>query len=301
MGETEVDDTNPGYPRVSDGVDGLRDAIADAGLEGHVVDLETTGYTVVPGALDGDQVAELTEALVRLAAEDEGAPVDVVSGRSHADRTQEVPLLLTRGGRAFEELILSPRTLPLVTYLLGASRIVSSVTGYVKGPGRCALGIHSDTAYVPDPLPPYAQLANVNYALTDYTVADGCLSMVPGSHRYCYRPREGQGVREMVPVEVPSGAAIVFHGNTWHGAYPRTAAGVRLTISTLFARMYLRPQENYAALYDDAALEGRPPALRALVGRDVPTGWASPREFAEITDRRGSHSRAYYSTRGQHW
>ncbi|MDE1674753.1 phytanoyl-CoA dioxygenase family protein [Nocardia gipuzkoensis] len=288
------------YPRVSDGVTRLRAEIDAAGLGRHVVDLEVNGFTVLEEALTDEHRAELTAQLLRWAGTDEDREVDVASGHTHRDRTQEVPLLLTRGGAAFRQLVLDRRTLRLMTYLLGAHRQISSVTGYVKGPGRCDLRVHSDTAYVPDPLPPYAQVANINYCLTDYTLTGGCLSMVPGSHRYCQRPRGGHGEDELVAVQAPAGSAIVFHGNTWHGAFPRSEPGVRLTISTLFARSYMRPQENYAALYSDGDLTGLPAEFAQLVGLEPATGWASPAEAAAIVARRRDRGRDYYRTRSQH-
>ncbi|MEU4338099.1 phytanoyl-CoA dioxygenase family protein [Micromonospora lupini] len=289
-----------GYPMITEGLDAVRDSIATAGLERHVMDLEIDGYTIVPDVLPADTVAELRADLLSLAAADAGSPVDAVAGTSHRDRTQEVALLFARGGHTMRETVLNPRTLPLIRYLLGESCVLSSLTGYVKGPGKCQLGIHSDTAYVPDPLPPYAQLANVNLLLSDYTAADGCLTMVPGSHRYCYRPREGQGGRECVPVVAPAGSAVVFHGNTWHGAAPRERDGVRLTLSLLYARLYMRVQENYAEAMAAAELDTLPAEMRALVAPELPTGWRSVDDADAMFARRRSNSRLYYRTRGQH-
>jgi len=270
-----------------------------AGLEQSVYELDLYGYTVLPDALDHDAVTEVAGTLLALAEEDCGRAIPL-SGEGLADRTREVPLLLTRGGAAFERLVLHGRVLPLVTYLLGRSCTVSSLTGYVKGPGRRELGIHSDTAYVPDPLPPYAQVANVNYCLTDYSVAEGCLRIVPGSHRYCHRPRDGQGAREAVPVEAPAGAAIIFHGNTWHGAYARTEPGLRLTLSTLYCRMYMRPQERYDVLVGDEHLARNPERFRTLVGLDVPTGWSTVGEAERIAMLRRDQAPTHYGTRSEH-
>jgi ectoine hydroxylase-related dioxygenase (phytanoyl-CoA dioxygenase family) len=284
---------------VSDQVGQIDRELRDQGLERHAYELDLYGYTIVENALSPDAVSALREGLLDTGGQDDGQPINLL-GSTHTNRTQEVLLLLSRGGRPFEELVMHPRTLPLITYLLGWSCTLSSVTGYIKGPGETALGVHSDTAYVPDPLPPYAHLANVNYCLSDYTVADGCLRVVPGSHRYCHRPRDGQGVAEAVPAEAPSGAAIVFHGNTWHGAYSRTALGLRLTLSTLFCRMYMRPQERYDEILGDEVLDRNPPRFRALVGRDVPTGWRSLADADRILGLRKANAAAYYCTRSEH-
>ncbi|WP_067473421.1 phytanoyl-CoA dioxygenase family protein [Nocardia amamiensis] len=288
------------YPRITDGLRELHDAIAELGMDKHIVELETAGYTVVPDVLTPPDIGALTDDLVTLAEADDDRRVDLLDGSSHRHRTQEVPLLFLRGGTRLRDAARHPRTLLLVRYLLGNSCVLSSFTGYVKGPGRCELGVHSDTGYVPDPLPPYAQIANVNLLLTDYTAENGCLTMVPGSHRYCHRPREGQGVREVVPVVAPAGSAVVFHGNTWHAAMPRTAPGVRLTLSILYSRLYMRVQEDYARAFGADRLAALPSELRVLVAPDIPTGWRSVDEARVVMARRRENSRLYYRTRGQH-
>lgn len=284
---------------ISEHLEDIERDIRANGLERNAYDLETSGYTIIPDALSPATVSVLSGVLLAMAGEDDGRPIDL-SGHCHEHRTQEVMLLLARGGRPFEELVMHPIVLTLVTYLLGASCTISSLSGYVKGRGDTALGVHSDTAYVPDPLPPYAQLANVNYCLTDYTVANGCLTIVPGSHRYCHRPRGGEGADEARPIEVPAGTAVLFHGNTWHGARPRSSQGLRLTVSALYCRMYLRPQERYDEILDDEVLDRNPPRFRDLVGRNVPTGWRSPEEARRIQGLRRTNAGRYYRTRGQH-
>jgi Phytanoyl-CoA dioxygenase (PhyH) len=272
----------------------------DLNLGRHYKELELSGYTVIPGVLDGSARAELRSTLLTLAGENETRDPDLEGGTSHFDRTQEVVLLLARGGVPYEQLVVTPRVLALVTALLGQSCTLSSVTGYVKGPGSGGLGLHADTAFVPDPLPPYAQLANVNYCLTDYTVDDGCLTVVPGSHRYCHRPRHADAAVETEPVEAPAGSAIVFHGNTWHAALPRRKAGLRLTLSVLYCRMYMRPQESYADVLPDAVLDRNPPAFRQLVGRELPLGWRTAQEAAEVFLWRRERAGEYYRTRSVH-
>jgi ectoine hydroxylase-related dioxygenase (phytanoyl-CoA dioxygenase family) len=288
-----------GFRLISEHVGDIDAQIRARGLERHAYELDLHGYTVVENALQPDAVKTLRQALLTIAEQDEGQPIDSL-GSTHDNRTQEVMLLLSRGGRPFEELVQHPVTLALITYLLGQSCTISSVTGYVKGRGQTALGVHSDTAYVPDPLPAYAQLANVNYCLTPYTVADGCLRVVPGSHRYCHRPRDGHGAKDAVPVEAPPGAAIVFHGNTWHGAYPKTSPGLRLTISSLFCRMYMRPQERYDEIIGDDALGRNPSRFRALIGKDIPTGWRSVADAERILGLRKANASTYYRTRSEH-
>jgi ectoine hydroxylase-related dioxygenase (phytanoyl-CoA dioxygenase family) len=288
-----------GFRFLSEGVEDIDHLIREQGLQRHVYELEVLGYTVVENALNSLTLEGLTQRLLMCAGEDDHRQIDP-SGSAHHDRTQEVMLLLARGGRPFEELILNPTVLPLVTYLLGATCTISSVTGYVKGQGDHPLGVHSDTAFVPDPLPPYAQLANVNYCLTDYTESNGCLTILPGSHRYGHRPRGGDGANEAVPIVAPAGSAVVFHGNTWHGARPRMNPGLRLTLSTLYCRMYMRPQERYDEVLSAETLARNPSRFAELIGKQVPTGWRSLEESQKIVALRKENSGRYARTRSIH-
>ena len=77
-------------------------------------------------------------------------------------------------------------------------------------------------------MPSCGDTCNSAWALTDYTPDNGPIAMVPGSHKYCRQPRLGEGEDMAVPVEAPEGSLIVWHGNTWHGAYPKKTDGLRL-------------------------------------------------------------------------
>ena len=268
----------------------LRDRLTAAGLDSHVVDLDITGYTVVPSVLDAAEVAALASALRALAdAHDPSA-----AASEYRDRSIEVPLLLARDFALFRPLIARPRLADLIGCLLGDHAVVSSVTGYVKGEGGPALTVHADAAYIPDPYPSYSQLANVNFCLTDYAADAGGLSVVPGSHRWAHRPMGTSGAELAVPVVARAGDAIVFTGSTWHGAGRRTAPGTRLMISTLYGRAYLRPQEDYTRALDPATLDDDE---RRLLGFDLPTGWSTTDEFRTVEDRRRSRAGEYYVMR----
>lgn len=145
------------------------------------------------------------------------------------------------------------RPLALIDYLLGFSCRLSSVTSHIKGPGEVGLLLHSDTGIgVPAPFSPYSHVANCNYAITDYTEDGGCLAIVPGSHRLHRQPTlpevwlsGDQRNRHAIPIEVRAGSAIIWHGNTWHGSFPRRLPGLRLNLSVYYCRQYMAQREIY--------------------------------------------------------
>ena len=53
----------------------------------------------------------------------------------------------------------------------------------------------------------------------------------------------------------------------WHGNYPRQIEGERVVLHITFSRLACRTVENYDHL-DEAWLEGKPFALRVMLGRE---------------------------------
>jgi ectoine hydroxylase-related dioxygenase (phytanoyl-CoA dioxygenase family) len=163
----------------------------------------------------------------------------------------------------------------LISYLLGDSCVLSSMVAMVKGPGTRALPLHVDNGPgVPEPLPPYAQVANATWILSDYTVENGPLCFVPGSHHLCRHPAAEEADPRtnplVVPIEAPKGSLVVFHGNLFHGALPRTAPGLRLNLIMFFTRMYFRPQEDYTNRITPEMLARNTDRFASLVGLTHP-------------------------------
>jgi ectoine hydroxylase-related dioxygenase (phytanoyl-CoA dioxygenase family) len=155
--------------------------------------------------------------------------------------------------------------------------------------------LHSDTANgVPAPFSAYSHVANCNYALTDYTEAGGALAMVPGSHRLHRQPTRwevnlagNERNPHAIPIEVPAGSAVIWHGNTWHGSFPRRIPGVRVNLATYFCRQYMAPQEIYADSAEAAevvARHGRDSRMAQLLGFNHFNGWRE--EGPDLKSRR---------------
>jgi hypothetical protein len=253
------------------------------GLETNLAELEAFGFTVIDDALPASLTQRLRDAVLRSANRKAGRQLDLET-EAALQEDQLTPFLLYTDP-VFEEALLNPRPLALITYLVGYSCWLSSMTSHVKGPGKVGLALHSDTVNgVPAPFAPYAQVANCNYALTDYTEEAGALAMVPGSHRLARQPTAlenkvagNQRNPDVIPVEVPAGAAIIWHGNQWHGSFPRKIPGLRINLAMYFCRQYLAPQEDYAGVVPAELLErhGRDSRMAQLLGLNRFNGWRS--------------------------
>ena len=109
---------------------------------------------------------------------------------------------------------------------------------FVKAPGKPGQAWHQDEYYVPTR---DKSLTGVWIAVDDATRENGCLWIVPGSHKpgYLFRrePYQGPdfadvdnavfpyGEEEQVPVEVKAGTVVFFNGYTLHMSRRNTSAG----------------------------------------------------------------------------
>lgn len=219
------------------------------GLAKNVFDLEVDGYTILSPEQVGSisLIAPLREKIVDISGTRTGISIDVEKGQSHADLDtphgsvqMESALLLE--DPIFEQALMNGPVLTLITYLLGESCILNHLSSMVKGPGGKYLPLHTDQerSGAPAPFPPFSQVANATWALTDYSEENGSTCFVPGSHKLCRGPTfaEATDLSRYHPVTCPAGSVLVWHGNTWHGSVPRRAEGNRVSLLGYFSRWY---------------------------------------------------------------
>lgn len=284
-------------------LNGLYRDIRELGIETNLAELSAFGFTVIEGALSPELTTKLREKIIAIAEERLGRKLDI-ENETDTQEINFIPYLLYKDP-IFQHAVLERRQLSLITYLLGQHCVLSSLSCHLKGPGGAGLLLHSDTGNgVPAPFPPYSLVANCNFALTDYTEERGALAMVPGSQNLGRQPTAGErGLDgnernpDAIAIEVPAGSAVVWHGNTWHGSFPRKIPGLRINLSTYYCRQYIVPQENYKDYVPEGYLDGvtESDRLGRLLGQELNHGWRDEGPSERFYANRGAAGRTWQS------
>ena len=266
--------------QITDDLAAVQAALSELDLCEHAVELDTLGYTIVPPdrAAPAGFIDEVRERLLEVAARRDGVRADTAQGATHENLRLPNYYYLLFEDPVFEQLLLMPSALALVTKLLGWSCVLSTSTALIKGPSakpadKLDIGLHCDTEMHPPPFPMFAQYANATWLLSDYSQEAGGLCFVPGSHLLCRQPERNEALDRLVPVEAPMGSLVLWHGNTWHGAYRRQTTGLRMAVAFLFARRYLLTREPYREDVTKEMLDRNPPRFATLMGQEVLAGW----------------------------
>jgi hypothetical protein len=278
-------------------VKSVADEIARFGLVKHIAELELFGFTVVHadrinfrGAVEKafSRICDLTEDRL-------GIRPDLVNGSTHVGVHTRTIGKIMHEDRVFQELLLHPIPLALVTYLLGRSCVYSGSAVFMKGPAtadaslesstaralgelssisakasaqRLQLGLHVDYVDRPAPFPILTELCNVTWLMSDYDEEKGSIAFVPGSHKAYRQPMDLEAEELAVPVEAPLGSIIVFNGGLWHGSFPRRIPGLRTGLALWYCRPYVARFESFTDVVTPELLAGMPERFATLMGMD---------------------------------
>lgn len=136
-------------------------------------------------------------------------------------------------------LLSHPRAVANLLEVIGPDVKAMQSMLFIKSEGKPGQAWHQDEYFIPTR---DRSLTALWVALDDATVANGCLWVLPGSHRdgVIYPARQidddrfdctGEAYRfpyndeDAVPVEVPAGAAVMFNGYLLHRSLPNRAPG----------------------------------------------------------------------------
>ena len=253
----------PEYPTATrqpfDLDDELHAKVTSLGLHETIRGLREEGYGYIHDVAGPEFNARLREALLR-----------VSKGGMDAGAAGYGANMLLDKDPAITEAVLNPKILAIVEVMCGKGALLTQVASSVKPAGGPAtIGLHADQNWTPAPFPVHNQLVTICWATDEFNAENGSTRVVPRSHHLARHPttEEAAAAEGVIATECPAGSAVVWGGATWHGTGQRTAPGQRVVAHISYARLAMRPIENYDHL-DDEWLADKPYAMRVLLGRE---------------------------------
>lgn len=192
------------------------------------------GYCVVPGLFSEKEIAEI-EAFFEEFKTNGLKVYGNGLGFEEADpkKDQLRAMQPHRYSKKAQEWFLNPRVAEVLEELLGKPPLGAQTMYYFKPPGGKGQGMHQDDFYL---LTKPASCIAAWTAIDTADIENGCLWVVPGSHRGTILCPEKDGEKWMnygdthiskfprdqkpIPVPVPRGSTVFFGGNLIHGSGP---------------------------------------------------------------------------------
>ena len=237
--------------------------------DAHAARIREQGYTVIEDFLDADRLAAFREALAPFMGSHHGR------NDFEGFKTERVYTLVARH-RVFEDIAADERLMALIgrflqpNFLLSASHVIS------LEPGETAQSIHSDDGFYRQRRPRQPIGISVIGAIDAFTKANGATEIIPGSHLWGERGEEGWPESDMsglesqlVPMEMPAGAALVFAGTLLHRGGANVTDRPRLAFTYQYCEPWARPQENFWLSVPREQVREMPPRVQALLGYEI--------------------------------
>ena len=223
------------------------DGLPAGDLAAGVVDLSAyrrDGFVVYPDLLSSDEVESLRTETSRLSRGERGQVdglAQVVPGMADEDVLRTILCIHFphKLSEQMHDLLLHPRVVDVLTVVIGPDVKAMQSMLFVKAEGKPGQAWHQDEYFIPTH---DRSLTAAWIALDDATTENGCLWVLPGSHRrgVIYPEREIDDARfdctteayqfpysddQALPVELPAGGAIIFNGYLLHRSLPNRARG----------------------------------------------------------------------------
>ena len=243
----------------------------EAFTDAHLADFRRRGFIAVADVFTAHEVRAAADGLGRLIAG--GAPnfrniqlEEAARGRELTPEEREACVRklwdFSPHDARLKAMAEKPAFVAVVERLLGSPARVSQEMALLKPPhvGR-EKPWHQDMAYFL--LDPPDGVLGTWIALDEATAENGCMHVIPGSHREgprphyhdrdCQLPDEAVRVEQDVLVPLTPGGVLFFHALLHHGTPPNRSASRRRALQFHFASVHCRPGDaaGHAALFFD--------------------------------------------------
>lgn len=260
------------------------------------------GFLVIEDFYSSQEIAALNAEAVRICRGDAGPVKGLLEHRG--DETDDEILrkyLCIHFPHKLSELmqstITNQRTADALTRIIGPNVKCMQSMLFIKASGKPGQAWHQDEYYIPTR---DRSLTGGWIAFDDATVENGCLWVLPGSHRHgilwpqhqqtdrrfdCAGESGGFPYRDedAVPVEMKKGSIVFFNGYLLHRSLPNRAAGGyrRSLVNHFMSAESLLPWHN-----DESGWQGQCDSRDIIMVAGV-----DPYAYKGIENRHGAHVR----------
>lgn len=236
--------------------------------DAHAAEMREQGFTVIRDFVDEGAIAAVRAGLDPLLGSH--------FGRNDFEgfKTERVYTLVARA-KVFEDLAEDPRLLALLDRFLQPGYLLTASQAINIHPGETAQSIHTDDSFYRQPRPRPAISYTVIVAVDDFTQANGCTEVVPGSHLWgdygaADRPNDPKEIEALLqPMEIPAGACFVFAGTLLHRGGANRSDRPRLAFTNQYCEPWARTQENFFLSIPKEMARTMSPRLQALIGYEI--------------------------------
>ena len=161
------------------------------------------GFVTLEGVLSPEELLALQQRMSDVASGDAEFPLELIEFEPGADRVPRKINRCAENDDIFMTHAMNPRILDVVEQLIGPDIKLYSSQCFMKPPGGVEKPWHQDSAYFT--IAPRA-LVTCWTALDAVTIDNGCLWVIPGSHKgELYDHRQPWQVGDRVDMQVPEG------------------------------------------------------------------------------------------------
>jgi phytanoyl-CoA hydroxylase len=201
------------------------------------------GFLVVEDCVPAEGIAELREETTQVCRGNRGAYGGITEARPGETDDEVLRRYLCihfphKVSETMKSYVAHPSYVDVLTRIIGPNVKCMQSMLFIKASGKPGQAWHQDEVYIPTR---DRSLTGGWLAMDDATVENGCLWVLPGSHRrgvmYPQRPTDGDkrfdcaGVshqfphryEDSVPVEVKAGSIVFFNGYLLHRSLPNHA------------------------------------------------------------------------------
>jgi len=231
------------------------------------------GYLVIPNLIESTVVADLRESVLDVLEANGVSRVQLDHASSTADKLRQNPQYLKDS--LLDELINGEPMMALTSRLIGGRAVrYLPFTAVKAGGGGGQFHFHQDNNYTQHD--PALGSINIWVALVDMTPENGCLQMVPGSHKAGVIAWENAGdgdthrkvtidPKTFLPLRMRAGDAVAFTRLTVHGSGPNYTDHARVAYGLQYHRddvKYFDQQDQTWKLLVDMPRFQTPPVAK---------------------------------------